>query len=169
MSDDATPRFAFPYLYSGQAQKEITHNEVLILVDMLIHAQAQSAVVSDPPATPGSGDGWIVGGSPTGEWGGHSGELACWTGGGWRFIAPRAGLRVAVLDEGLDYFYNGSGWVQSAVRPDGFYVSNIQVVGEQQAAIAAPTGGSTVDGEARTAIAAILNALQDHGLIDGGV
>ncbi|MCF8709762.1 DUF2793 domain-containing protein [Rhizorhapis sp. SPR117] len=169
MSNDTTPRFAFPCLYSGQAQKEITHNEALTLIDMLVHAQAQSAALSDPPTTPATGESWIVGDFPTGEWNVHAGALACWTGGGWRFIAPRAGMRVAVLDEGLDYLYDGSAWVQSAVRPDGFYVSDVRVLGEQQAAIAAPTGGSAMDSEARTAIVAILNALQIHGLIDGGI
>jgi hypothetical protein len=48
-------------------------------------------------------------------------------------------------------------------------VSDVRVLGEQQPAIAAPTGGSAMDSEARTAIVAILNALQIHGLIDGGI
>jgi len=39
------------------------------------------------------------------------------------------------------------------------------VVGVQQAAIAEPSSGDTVDGEARTAIDAILAALRSHGLI----
>jgi hypothetical protein len=39
------------------------------------------------------------------------------------------------------------------------------VVGPQAAAIADPDGGAVVDGEARTAIAAILAALRSHGLI----
>lgn len=39
------------------------------------------------------------------------------------------------------------------------------VVNEQQAAITDPTGGGTVDTQARTAIIAILDALRAHGLI----
>ena len=44
-------------------------------------------------------------------------------------------------------------------------VANIQVVGSQQAAIANPAGGLTIDAEARTAIGSILTALKTHGLI----
>jgi phage gp45-like len=44
-------------------------------------------------------------------------------------------------------------------------VADIQVVGSQQGAIASPTGGATIDAEARTAIIAILTAIQTHGLI----
>ena len=36
---------------------------------------------------------------------------------------------------------------------------------EQQAAITAPTGGATVDAESRTAINAIISALEAHGLV----
>lgn len=40
-----------------------------------------------------------------------------------------------------------------------------QILTVQQAAIADPTGGATVDTEARTAIVEILDALRTHGLI----
>ena len=56
--------------------------------------------------------------------------------------------------------------VTGAVDSDTEYrVGGIKVVGEQQAAIAAPTGGSTTDAQSRTAIGAIISALQAHGLI----
>lgn len=165
MSEDATPRYGLPLLYAGQAQKEIFHNEALAIADLLMQAQALSAALADPPASPAEGDCWIVGDSPGGDWAGHGGELAGWTGGGWRFIAPRAGMRVRVADENLDYVHDGSMWKRGEIRPDGLYVGGVRVVADRQAAIAAPAGGSTVDGEARAAILAILNAMEYHGLI----
>lgn len=39
------------------------------------------------------------------------------------------------------------------------------MIGEQQAAITAPTGGVTTDAEARTAINSIITALEAHGLV----
>ncbi len=45
-------------------------------------------------------------------------------------------------------------------------VNGTQVVTEQQSAIGNPSGGSTVDTEARAAIGSMLTALRTHGLID---
>lgn len=166
MSLDATPRFGLPFLHAGQAQKEVYHNEALILADCLIHAHAVSAALSAPPASPLPGQCWIVGAGASDAWAGETGSLALWTEGGWRFVAPREGLRVRAGDEGLDYFHNGTGWTKGELRPDGLYISDIRVVGGREPAIAAPSGGSTVDSEARAAILAILNALKNHGLIE---
>jgi len=55
----------------------------------------------------------------------------------------------------------------SQVDVSGVYkVDGTQVVTEQQPAIPNPTGGATVDAEARTSIIDILTALRTHGLID---
>lgn len=50
-----------------------------------------------------------------------------------------------------------------------YVVGNKRVVGSRKAAIPAPTGGVTIDAEARTAIAAIIAAMKatgGHGLIE---
>ena len=44
-------------------------------------------------------------------------------------------------------------------------INGVAVLTEQQSTIADPSGGATQDAEARTAIAAIIDALQAHGLI----
>lgn len=168
MPQDIAPRFGLPFLHAGQAQKEVYHNEALALIDVLVHAQALSALLDEPPSAPVLGQCWIVGSSPVGAWNGWPKALACWTLGGWRFIPPRDGMRVYVEDEGLDYLYDENAWKRSAVRPAGFFLSDVQVVGARQAAIPAPSGGGTIDAQARTAILAILNALQNHGLVEGG-
>lgn len=166
MPEDVTPRFNLPYLHAGQAQKEAYHNEALTLVDILTHAHALSAQLNEPPAALVEGQCWIVGTSPQGAWGGRAGALACWTAGGWRFITPRDGMRVHVEDEALDYTCDGGYWTRGAIRPAGIFLSNVKVLGIRQAAISAPSGGGVIDGQARAAILAILNALQNHGLIE---
>ncbi len=45
-----------------------------------------------------------------------------------------------------------------------YAVNGQQVVGARLAAITPPTGGTTIDGEARTAIDSIITTLQTHGL-----
>jgi hypothetical protein len=46
-----------------------------------------------------------------------------------------------------------------------YRVNGTKVVGEQGSAITDPTGGSTIDTQARSAIGSILSALRAHGLI----
>jgi hypothetical protein len=53
-----------------------------------------------------------------------------------------------------------------AVRGSSLVLGGQQVVGSRGAAIAAPSGGTTIDSQARTTIGLILAALRQHGLID---
>ncbi|MEZ5655582.1 MAG: DUF2793 domain-containing protein [Sphingobium sp.] len=165
MASDASDRFFLPLLQAGQAQKEITHNEALTLIDAIMHAQAESAVVSAPPGGAAAGQCWIVASGGSAEWSGHDGELACMTSGGWRFVVPRKGMRVSAADDGQTYVHDGSGWLLDPVRPDGFYIGDVRIVGAREAAIADPAGGSVVDSEARTTLGAILTMLRNHGII----
>ncbi len=162
---DETPRWALPLLFAGQAQKEIFHNEALMLVDALLHGRVESADLSVPPGAPTQGQCWIVAAGASGDWSGQVGAVALWTAGGWRFIAARPGLRVTVADRDHALFYDGTIWRADAIRGDGVYIDEERVVGTRGAAIAAPSGGSVIDGEARSTLADILAALRGHGLI----
>lgn len=166
MTMEATPRWALPHLFAGQAQKEIFHNEALTRIDMLLHGLVESADEDVPPSSPAVGQCWIVAAGATEEWAGHEGAVACWTEGGWRFAAPRAGLTLWVADRGHSMSYEGDEWLDAPVREDGLYVGGQRVVGSRQGAIADPAGGAAPDSEARSAIGSILTAMRNHGLID---
>nr|WP_086011139.1 DUF2793 domain-containing protein [Sphingobium chlorophenolicum] len=165
MMTDSTFRWALPQLFAGQAQKELFHNEALARVDMLLHGAVESADEHVPPALPAVGACWIVAAGASGAWDGRAGALACWTEGGWRFADPRAGLSLWVADRGHAMLHDGTGWRDCGAGGDGFHVGGERVVGARAAAIANPSGGATVDAEARSALAAILAALRAHGLI----
>lgn len=165
MSGESTPRWAMPLLHSGQAMKELFHNEALTIVDMLVGGRVESADVAAPPLSPEAGQCWIVGGPATGAWEGREGELAGWSEGGWRFVSPGSGLRVFVADRDHAMQHDGSGWRDDPVRSDGLFIADAKVVGAQLSAISDPVGGATTDMEARDAILAILSALRTHGLI----
>lgn len=162
----ATARFALPLLHAGQAQKEMFHNEAITGIDLLLHPIVQGVGLDAPPASPAPGEAWIVGDAPTGDWVGRAGEIASWTDGGWRFVAPRAGMGIWAesLAQPLRY-HAGSGWQVGVIAASRVEIGGVQVIGAQGDAIAAPAGGSTVDEPARTAIAAIISALQAHGLV----
>jgi hypothetical protein len=162
---DATARMDLPLLAAGQAQKELFHNEALTVVDLLLHPAAVSAGATMPPVAPQPGQCWIVGQDPTGAWAGHDDAVAGWTTGGWRFVRPVPGMEIWVDDIGLTARWTTAGWDTGRIDARQIRVDGQQVVAGRQPAIAAPAAGSVIDQEARTAIEAILAALQKHGLI----
>ncbi|OYY62911.1 DUF2793 domain-containing protein [Sphingomonas sp. 28-62-11] len=167
MSDTQTARFALPMLQPGQAQKELYHNEALVLLDLAVQPVVVEIGLNVPPTAPSPGQSWIVGASPTGAWSGTATHLAGWTGGGWRFVAPSDGMTVWSLADALQARFAAGVWVVGESRAARLMVGNQQVIGPQREAIAAPIGGPTADTEARAAITSILAALRAHGLIAG--
>lgn len=165
MTDMSTARLILPLLQPGQAQKEMLHNEALALLDLAAQASAVSAGANTPPADPTPGDSWILGDAPEAAWAGHPHEVAGWTDGGWRFLAPFEGMRCWVSGEGAFALFSEGQWTFG--RSYGrLIVEGQQVVGPRISAIGEPAGGTTVDAEARAAIIAVLEALRAHGLID---
>lgn len=111
MSDpDLSPILSLPYLLPSQAQKHVTHNAALRLLDMAVQTVVADRDRSDPPAAPAAGDRHIVASGGTGAWAGHDGEIALWDGGGWQFFAAAAGWQAQVLAEGHAAVFDGSAW-----------------------------------------------------------
>ncbi len=145
----ATPRFALPLLAVAQAQKEVTHNEALTLLDALVHAAVEDGPVAVPPASPVEGQCWIVDAAPTGAWAGQDNRIALWTPGGWRFAAPREAMAVTRLTDGARLRFDGGAWTTPP-------------------SIEAPSGGSTIDSEARSVISLLILHLAAQGLLISG-
>ncbi len=164
MTGETTARLALPLLHAGQAQKELDHNEALALLDIAVQPAVEGIGLDVPPEDPAIGSCWVVGSDPVGAWAGHADALAGWTAGGWRFVAPREGMSAWRAADGLTARYE-DGWAIGDSRVARLFIGSDQVIGERQAAIANPTGGSSIDAEARAAIGAVLTAMRTHGLI----
>lgn len=162
---ELTPRHGLPLLQAGQAQKEVTHNEALISLDLLSHPVAEEGPRNDPPGTPETGRIWIAGANPAGAWAGQAHSLAMWTEGGWRFAPARAGMLVWLRSSAVFGHFDGTAWQLGAWPATSINVGGVKVVGERGAAINDPLGGTTIDEEARTTITQILTSLRAHGLI----
>lgn len=145
-ASDATARFDLPLLMAGQAQKEITHNEALAMIDALLCPIVEAVGVNQPVAQALPGQAWITGGAPSGEWTGRSHALAFATVGGWR---------IADMPEGSDVFDRATGglWRRHA---GGWHAP---------AAIAGANGGSVIDQQCRAALSSLISALAARGII----
>lgn len=163
--NEQTPKLGFPLLASGQAQKEVTHNEALVLADALVQPVVQAVAPAAIPSSPEPGQCWIVGAGAGGVWAGHDNAIACWTGGGWRFVASREGMWAWSLADSLPARREANGWTLGQLAASALRIGGDQVVGARRPAIAGAADGSTVDAEARVTVSAILEALRAHGLI----
>jgi hypothetical protein len=99
MSDNS-PRLDLPFIQPNQAQKHVTHNEGMAVLDALVQLAVVSRSVTAPPANPGATVVHIVPEGATGVWAGQEGRVAARAeGGGWVFHVPAAGWRAWVVDE----------------------------------------------------------------------
>lgn len=108
---DTSENLALPYLVGGQAQKHITHNEALRMLDALVQLTAISRSLSTPPASPAAGARYIVGSSPVGDWAGKASQIAAFQHGGWCFYPAAHGWLCHVLDEDVTLRFSPTGWV----------------------------------------------------------
>ncbi len=90
---DTTPNLVMPYIMPAQAQKHVTHNEALLVLDATVQLCVESVGENDPPATPEDGQAWAIGPAPTGEWTGQSGRLAMRASSGWIYVNAKDGWR----------------------------------------------------------------------------
>jgi hypothetical protein len=130
-------------LFVGQAQKEAWVNEAHARIDALLHCTIEG-VRADPPAAPNDGEAWIVAAGATGAWASKDGMIATRQGDNWILIPAREGMRVLDLSTRQELLFSAV-W-QAPVPP------------------VAPTGGATIDVEARAAIAQLIAALRVSGV-----
>ncbi len=160
----ASPRLALPLLAAGQAQKDVTHNDAVLAIDRLLALAVASRSVTTPPASPAPGTCHIVPAAGAAAWGQPAGTLMHWVGDtGWQSVAPRDGQTALVVDEDVMLVHRG-GW-QASWPVAGLTIGGRTVLAANPVAIAPPTGGTVVDAEARSAIAALITALRQMGVL----
>jgi hypothetical protein len=108
-----TNRLILPLLSAAQAQKHVTMNEALKLLDAIVQAGVIDKDLTAPPGGESEGDIYIVGSSATGSWATHDDDLAIYQDGAYTFVTPLDGFIAFVADETTLYVYN-SGWTSLA-------------------------------------------------------
>lgn len=107
---DLSANLALPYILPSQAQKHVTHNEALLILDALVQLTVASADQTDPPGVPAAGDRYILPTGATGAWSGHDTEVAAWVDSDWLFLPPAPGWIAWVADQEVQMRFDGTGW-----------------------------------------------------------
>lgn len=124
MSLDATALLGLPYIAAAQAQKHVTHNEALDLLDAVVQLAVLSDTVASPPGAPSEGDRYII--PPSGAsdaFAGWANAVAIYRSGSWVALTPARGWTAFVLDRGEQRVFDGAAWQAVALT------SNLPLLG----------------------------------------
>ena len=121
-----TLRLKLPLIHSNQAQKEITHNEALQMLDGIINPVVEAVSIAHPPEDSKAGELMLVGVQAEGMFSGHENKLAQNLGNnGWRFYSPSKWQKVTLEATGEEYVFDGKSWeaepeyeVKKAINPE---------------------------------------------------
>ena len=164
---DTADRYALPLIHTGQAQKDVTHNDAVQRIDALLHL-AVDGVRTTPPPAPIAGQSWIVGTAATGAWLGLDNRIAAFTSAGWLQTVPAEGCLAWLKDAGVFSVYFGGAWHAEAWPARALKIGGRTVLGSAPATVASPAGGATIDTEARATLAQLITSLRAAGLIATG-
>lgn len=104
-----TVNLGLPCIEGSQAQKHVTHNEALTLLDTFVQLTVQSRSLTAPPGSPVSGAAFIPASGASGAWSGWDGAIAVYND-AWSRIAPVPGFMAWVRDERLTVTYEDGTW-----------------------------------------------------------
>ncbi|MEX0971534.1 MAG: DUF2793 domain-containing protein [Paracoccaceae bacterium] len=104
-----TTHLGLPHLAAAQAQKHVTHNEALDLLDAIIHLSITSQL-DTPPGSPSEGDRHLVIATATGDWAGWEGSIATFIAGAWLRVQPATGWRCWDDAGKVLLVYTGAAW-----------------------------------------------------------
>ncbi len=124
---EQTENIKLPYIAAAQAQKHVTHNEALRILDTVIQMVVLDQDLIVPPVSPVNGECYIVANEGGGEWLGKGHQIATFVDNSWFFYQPRIGWVVWVIDEEKLYVFDGSVWVEGvpSVNPASLVGINV--------------------------------------------
>ena len=108
---ETTANLLLPFILASQAQKHVTHNDGLRLLDGVVQLSVLDKDLTAPPGSPSEGARYIVASGATGAWAGWDGDVAMWADGAWFRLPALAGWQAWVQDEQALYARVGASWV----------------------------------------------------------
>jgi hypothetical protein len=105
-----TPNLGLPFIEGSQAQKHVTHNEALRILDAAIQVAVLDLNRTAPPSSPAEGERHVVALGATGAWAGHANAIATWQDGAWAFLSPKTGWCIWSATDGVMFVFDGTVW-----------------------------------------------------------
>lgn len=109
-----TMHLGLPFIEGSQAQKHVTHNDALRLLDAVIQIAVEDMTRTTPPASPAEGQRHVVASGPSGAWAGRADAIATWQDSAWVFLVPKTGWRLWSVAEASIFIFDGSAWQRFA-------------------------------------------------------
>ncbi len=117
---EESAKLRIPYIAAAQAQKHVTHNEAMTLLDTLVQLSVLDKDLTTPPVSPAEGDCYIVASGATGAWVGWDKRVVRYIDGEWRSYLPGAGSGAGwlayLIDESALYAFDGTNWVTAGLQ-----------------------------------------------------
>ncbi len=105
-----TPNLGLPYIDGSQAQKHVTHNEALRILDAAIQIGVLDMTLAAPPSSPAEGERHVVASGATDAWAGKDNTIATWQDGAWAFLAPKTGWCIWSAADSSLFVFDGAAW-----------------------------------------------------------
>lgn len=105
-----TTHLGLPFIEDSQAQKHVTHNEALRILDAVIQIVVDDMTRTAPPPSPAEGQRHVIASGATGAWAGHAAAIATWQDGAWVFLAPKTGWRLWSVADTSIFIFDGGAW-----------------------------------------------------------
>jgi hypothetical protein len=122
-----------PFILTSQAQKHVTHNQELQILDALVQLTAISSSRSVRPPGAQEADIYIIANSTTGVWSGHEHDIVVYWTQSWHFYTPRVGWRAYIVAQNMQIVYTGKHWVSDGSTQ----LQNLTLLGVNATATAA--------------------------------
>ena len=140
-----TSQFGLPLLSNSQAQKSVTVNESLSILDAVAQLRFVSSTITDPPVAVVDGEAFWVSPGATGEWFGQDRTIAIACNGGWRFVIPKIGWNAYNIETGTSQLFDGTNWLDCTLAATASGTATEYEIVEIDFDLSAATSLTTVD------------------------
>ncbi|WP_374829918.1 DUF2793 domain-containing protein [Paenochrobactrum pullorum] len=140
---EQTNHLKLPYILPSQAQKHVTHNEALRILDAIVQLAVIARDYTHPDPAAEEGDRYIVPDDAGGDWALQTQKIAAFTDGSWYYFTPQTGWLCYVKNESNMLVFNGNDWQELTGSSD---ISSVEMLGIH--ASADETNRLTVSSEA---------------------